>query len=288
MLLELAVGDAYGAAFEYADPAFVREHNDGKAYCNHPTERLQAGRYTDDTQMSLAIAEALISGEEWTPLNLAKRFVQCFRRDPRQGYAGKFYQFLCEVRTGEEFLARMVPSSEKSGAAMRAAPIGILPTVEAVKEYCTIQARLTHDTPNGIAAAAASSLMTHYFLYKHGAKADLGKFLEEQVPEHAWATPWTGKVLSAGWMSVRAAVTAVMGGDSMTDILRACIAFTGDVDTVATIALAAASCSPEVRQDLSDNLTLLYLENGTYGQEYIRQLDERLWKRKDALQVMMG
>lgn len=284
MLLELAVGDAYGAAFEYAEPEFVQKHNQGKAYYNHPTHRQGPGRYTDDTQMSLAIAEALISGEEWTPLNLAKRFVQCFRRDPRKGYASRFYRFLCDVRTGEEFLERIVPSSEKSGAAMRAAPIGILPTVEAVKEYSTLQARLTHDTPNGIAAAIASSLMTHYFLYDCGAKSELGKFLEKQVPGHDWATPWTGKVLSPGWMSVRAAITAVIAHDSLTDTLRACVAFTGDVDTVATIALAAASCSDEVEQDLTDSLTY-GLENGTYGQEYIRQLDASLWKRRNILQA---
>jgi ADP-ribosylglycohydrolase len=40
----------------------------------------------------------------------------------------------------------------------------------------------------------------------------------------------------------------------LSELLKDCIAFTGDVDTVATIALAAASCSEEITQDLPAHL----------------------------------
>jgi ADP-ribosylglycohydrolase len=61
----------------------------------------------------------------------------------------------------------------------------------------------------------------------------------------------------------------------MSKLLRYCINFGGDVDTVASIALAVASNSREVEQDLPQHLTDT-LENGTYGREYIEVLDRRL------------
>jgi ADP-ribosylglycohydrolase len=275
MLLELAIGDAYGAGFEYANTLFVERNNDGGTYRKHPRHETKPGQYTDDAQMSLAIAEAIVSGEPWTPENLADRFVEVFHRDPHVGYAQRFYHFLRTTHSGAEFVANIRPDSEKSGAAMRAAPIGVFPTVAEVIARCTLQARLTHDTTNGIAAANAAALMTHYFLYRVGRKADLGRFLEEQVPDRCWSDPWRGRVGSRGWMSVQAAVTAVMACDGMKDLLCRCIAFQGDVDTVATIALAAASCSDEVVQDLPAAL-VTGLENNGYGRDYIVALDRKL------------
>jgi hypothetical protein len=116
--------------------------------------------------------------------------------------------------------------------------------------------------------------MGHYFLYRFGPKARLGEFLEGLVPGQ-WSVPWPGKVGAKGWMSVRAAVTAVTRNDRLSDLLKDCIAFTGDVDTVATIALAAASCSDEYEHDLADAL-VDGLENGPFGRDYLRGLDEKL------------
>jgi len=42
--------------------------------------------------MSIAIAEALVSGDPWTPENLADRFVAVFKRNPRNGYSHHFQQ----------------------------------------------------------------------------------------------------------------------------------------------------------------------------------------------------
>jgi ADP-ribosylglycohydrolase len=275
MLLESAVGDAYGAGFEYASDDLVLAHNTATHFIQHPRHRgIRPGMYTDDTQMSLAVAEALVSGERWTPERLADGFVAAFRRDPREGYAGGFYAFLQQVTSGGEFLARIRPDSDKSGAAMRAAPLGVLPTAGEVLDKCRVQAALTHDTPDGVHAAQAAALLSHYFLYRLGPKADVGRFLEGQVPG-PWAAPWVGKVGSKGWMSARAAVTAVTRNARLSDLLRDCVAFTGDVDTVATIALAAASCSDEYEQDLPESLVWT-LENGAYGRDYIVELDRRL------------
>ena len=76
-------------------------------------------------------------------------------------------------------------------------------------------------------------------------------------------------------MSVRAAITAVSRNTCMSQVLLDSVNFGGDVDTVATIALAAASCSQEISQDLPQNL-LDELENGKYGRDYMYELDARL------------
>lgn len=272
MLLELAIGDAYGAGFEYADE--MSAYNDLSQYYSHPRHRLIPGSYTDDTQMSIAIAEVIVAQLPWTPEVLADSFVKTFKRDLREGYASRFYQFLVEVKDGEEFLNRIRPDSDKSGAAMRAAPIGIYSTPEKVIEAATIQAAITHNTPDGIDAAVAAALMSHYFIYRLGPKRKLGQFLEGYVSGN-WSKPWQGTVKSKGWMSVRAAITAVMRNDSISELLQDCIAFTGDVDTVAAIALAAGSCSEEISQDIPSHL-ITGLENGLYGRDYLIKLDKQL------------
>ena len=81
MLLEIAIGDACGAGMEYVSPRFLKENNHLRGYCKHPRYRTGLGRYTDDAQMAIAIAEAMIDGDvgleevEWTPRALAEKFV---------------------------------------------------------------------------------------------------------------------------------------------------------------------------------------------------------------------
>jgi ADP-ribosylglycohydrolase len=273
MLLELAVGDAYGAGFEYAGagPRSPELMN----YRQHPRHHgTRPGCYTDDTQMSLAVAELIVAGVRWKPLNIACKFVEVFHRDPREGYAARFYHFLQQTRSGEEFLANIRPDSDKSGAAMRAGPLGVHRTIGTVLDDCRVQAALTHNTPDGINAAQAAAVMTHYFLYDLGPKEQLGSFIEQMVPGQ-WSVPWLGEVKAKGWMSVRAAITAVQRNSSLARLLIDCVAFTGDVDTVAAIALAAASCSREYTHDLPQRL-IDELENGPYGRDYLIELDRQL------------
>lgn len=274
MLIELAIGDAYGAGFEYVPEKFIKQNNNLSAYFRHPRHGIVPGCYTDDTQMTLAVVESMISGREWTPELLADHFVEAFKRDPREGYASGFYEFLSQVTSGPEFLQKIRADSEKSGAAMRAMPIGLISDIDQVIEYSRIQARVTHNTSKGINASIASSLMLHYFRYNLGAKQDIDLFIQNYVEDDS-ICEWKGKVGALGVMSVSAAITAIKKSTSMSDLLIECINFSGDVDTVATIALAAASYSKEICQDLPQNL---YgdLERSPYGYDYICALDQRL------------
>ncbi|PPK66842.1 ADP-ribosylglycohydrolase family protein [Actinokineospora auranticolor] len=281
MLVHLAIGDAYGAGFEYAPAAFVTEHNTLERYVQHGKHAgITPGRYTDDTQMTLAVAELLVDGGPWTPEALADRFFEVFDRDPREGYASGFHGLLSDVDSGAELLRRLRPHSDKSGAAMRVSPVGLLPTVPDVLRYADIQARVTHDSPGGVASSQAAALAVFYCDRAPGPLADLPAWIASHV-EGPWETPWRGTVGSAGMDSARAAITALAAHRTMSALLRACVAYTGDVDTVATIALAAASRSPEITDDLPAHLVDT-LEDGPYGRAYLSTVDEKLTRGRPA------
>ncbi|MBY0461409.1 MAG: ADP-ribosylglycohydrolase family protein [Gemmataceae bacterium] len=277
MLFELAVGDALGAGYEFCDPVIDAHANDLlHGYVQHAKHAgIRPGMYTDDTQMSLGTAEALISGAPWTPETLAGHWLAAFHRDPRDGYARGFQSFLESHHTAETFLADIRPDSDRSGAAMRVGPVGLLADPARVIEFATVQAEVTHRTAGGVGSAVAAALMTWYCHHTTEPKAALPAFLVARVPSFAWEQPWTGRVGVTGVECVAAALTALVAGDSLSAILTHCIRFRGDVDTVAAIAMAAASGSREVTPDLPRHL-IDGLENGSYGRDYLIELDGKL------------
>src|SRR6478672_6856325 len=97
MLVEMAYADAYGVGFEFTDANQMALHNPKKygwRYAQHPKYPLKPGYYTDDTQMSLANCEVLLSGGYQGEKAFADAWVNAFKRDERPGYAGRFYAFL--------------------------------------------------------------------------------------------------------------------------------------------------------------------------------------------------
>lgn len=278
MLLDIAVFDSYASGFEFANANLPK--NTLQYYVKHPKHPLRPGQYTDDTQMSLAIAELLVEQAEWTPLAVANKFVEVFRRDPREGYAHRFYKFLLSVNSGAEFLANIKPDSEKSGAAMRATPLGVIRPIELMWEICRVQAQVTHNTPGGICSALGAATLAHYFIYQLGTVDRAAEFVSESMRQLGfvvdWDEPWNkNKVGIRGMDTVHAAIYAVTQGCFMSELLRDIVNLTGDVDTVAAIAAGAASNSVEYIQDLPENL-ILGLENEAFGRDYIIQLDQQL------------
>jgi ADP-ribosyl-[dinitrogen reductase] hydrolase len=192
MLFEIAIADAYGAGFEYAAPTPDRP-NDASRYVRHPRHNgKRPGHYTDDAQCSAAIAECLLAGT-MTPLGVASAILAAFRRDPRDEYAGGFRSVLQAAVDGSDLLARLRPHSEKSGAAMRAGPVGLLPSLEAVLEVAALQARITHDSPGGVGAAQGAALMVFHQLRGLGPVAALPEFLAAHVPAIDWLAPNRGR-----------------------------------------------------------------------------------------------
>lgn len=277
MLLEGAIGDAYGAGFEFVYRLIIRRRNKLTKYKRHPFYRTVCGHYTDDTQMALSLAELIVEGREWTRLSVADKFVEVFKRDTRQGYAFRFFGLLKEVNSGQELLDRIIPSSERNGSAMRAYPLGVLGTEEEVLEKSTLQARITHDTEWGIWAAQAIALSAHYFLYQKGSKIQLAQYLADWQGVQ-WPLDWQGEVPMKGKETVEAVLSLLLQNERMSSILWEAVDLGGDTDTVASLALALGSICPEITQDLPD-WTFEQLENGPYGRTYIENLDRQLLEK---------
>jgi ADP-ribosyl-[dinitrogen reductase] hydrolase len=143
------------------------------------------------------------------------------------------------------------------------------------------QAAVTHNTPEGIQSSQVVALMAHAMLYEQLALADLPTFIRRETGFEL-STDWKGEVACDAIETVQAVHTALARNRSMAGLLRDCVDFGGDVDSVAAIAMGIASLSREYDSDIPP---ALYdeLENGAYGRAYLAQLDARLAARFPAL-----
>ncbi len=150
MMFEIGVADAYGACFEGADRGFVNRNND-LHYETHPRKLrkrpedynpslVPKGGYTDDTQMSIAVAEAVLEDGPWEEESLADRFVEAFRRDPRRGYTPYWYGLRSAPGPGTTALGhsrRCQHSDQHSGSLedRDRRPRGVLPRVNFCRNH---------------------------------------------------------------------------------------------------------------------------------------------------------
>lgn len=286
MLLHIAMGDAYCAAVEYVkDESLRTEAMKVEKYLRHPTHGHRPGEYTDDTQMSIAVSEVLL-GEDWSVEAFADAFVRVFKRDQRKGYSRGFQGVLESVNNGTELLQtlRGHNNSTKNGAAMRAVPIGALPSVKDVIDVAGRQARITHNSIDGVDSAVYVALMSHYAMYvdQPMTSHDLYQFLDKSYDclYEELLTPWVGPVTgpNLAMNTVRAVFTVVTrnGGEAdITTMLRHIIEDGGDTDSVAAIALGIKA--PRFKKSLPP-----FFEAGLepaprqYGAPYLKELGRRL------------
>lgn len=280
MFKGILIGDAYGAGFEFKNSMLV--HNDGKKFYNHPTHMasdgsgnsLRAGQYTDDTQMSIAVAETLIEGD-LSKEAFAEKFVECFKRDPRKGYAKGFYNFLLAQADGSSFIKNIRPDSEKNGAAMRSVPLGVIRNISKLKEVCSIQAALTHNTKFGIDSSIIVALMSNYFLYDRGPKDELLDYLKSHFPEYPFEKEWTKPVPCHGISTALAVFTVIMSTNSLNETMIKSVSFGGDTDSVASIACGIQECNKNHISDFKQKL-LDTCEQGNYGLDYCEKIENKL------------
>lgn len=275
MLVEIAVGDAYGLGFEFApEERFIV--NDLTRFLPHGLHPIPPGNYSDDTQMALAVAEVMIAkGATATREDFAEAFVRAFKRDPRLGYAKGFHALLSSVETGAELLARIKPASTRGGAAMRVAPVGLLNDEKVVLRLAEVQARITHDTPQGVESAKAVALAVHY-ASRGVARVDLRGRLVDILGD-TWKQPYEGgPVEEDGITIVNAALTAVEMFRPADEILAKAVSFMGDTDTVAAIAMGIASVAPDFVWDGMVKWLAQGVENGPYGRDHLASVDRLL------------
>lgn len=276
MLIEIAIGDAYGAGFEFCDRERIAGHNNLAQYIGHPLG-ISVGHYTDDTQMSLAVAEVILNVEAPSAHDFAEGFVRAYRRDPRAGYAAGFHTLLEQCHTGKDLLDRIRPSSRRNGAAMRSVPLGLIPDRKELLSIAETQAAVTHNTEAGIRTSQAVALMAHLLFYQQAAIAELPDLVERELGLLI-AENWCGEVECDAMQTVHAVNTALQRNRQLSTLLIDCVSFGGDTDSVAAIACGIASLSNEYTNDIPRHL-IDGLENGIYGRQYLIELDRELATR---------
>ena len=150
----LSVGDAIGEALSYQSYR-CRELDDFSAF------RPGTVRYTDDTEMALAIFETLERLGGVDEEVLAWAFSSRFRKDPDRGYGKMARQILKEIGNGspwrEVSRSAFGGGSFGNGAAMRVSPLGayFADDLSVVPSMATRSAQVTHFHPEGVAGAIA-------------------------------------------------------------------------------------------------------------------------------------
>lgn len=263
MLKRIAQGDAYGAAVEYLPLKhrhLLVEARRFIHYLTHPTHGHRPGVYTDDTQMSIAVAEVLLSETFCVdrPVlrhDLANAFVRAFRRDRRKGYSRKFQAFLEDdslAGTGLLLLANINPNSKKNGAAMRAVPLGVLENPEDVIEAACVNASITHDTIEGHLSSVLIALMSHFALWTDEPFKEFDDWAhqediwfalnrhEREMVDRCVNVPWGGTVKHSDYCSVadatvHAVFTLLIHTRSLKESMMRAIDWGGDVDSVMAI-----------------------------------------------------
>jgi ADP-ribosyl-[dinitrogen reductase] hydrolase len=263
----------------------IAAHNHLKNYIQHPIFSSINKKYTDDTQMSIALIELLISGKDWNSLHIAEYFVAAFKRDPREGYAKRFYTFLSEINSGKELLDKIMTKSERNGAAMRAYPLGGLNNISQIKEWTKIQAEVTHQTEKAVISAQAIALISHFFIYKLGNKSQLLDFIVENTG-YKWAGEWKQEVQIDAIQTTEAVLDIMISGKTLSQMLIDSVNLGGDVDTVASIVLAIGSITNLYVNDLPLHL-YDQIENKEFGKDYLVQLDNE-WKKFIQIQIENG
>lgn len=134
-LMGAAVGDMAGAAVEAESPAYIasafRSVDEILSTASVPEfagPDWQVGRFTDDTQMTVCVAEWLLAGEDPSGEHLLARFAGAYEPWRRYGSGTEailrlFTQHRSQWR---ELSTAMFPEgSQGNGSAMRVAPVGL-------------------------------------------------------------------------------------------------------------------------------------------------------------------
>jgi poly(ADP-ribose) glycohydrolase ARH3 len=286
-LLGQAVGDALGAPFEGlpADFVFWQAGPVGELLDSPPDGPL---RYTDDTQMMIGVAEALLAHEEIRPAALVERFAANY--DPRRGY-GTGARRLLEAALGGGDWDRLAETvfpggSFGNGAAMRVAPVGLVfaHDPDRAAEQASASARPTHRHPLGVEGARL--LAVAVALAAQGPPLDRRAFYQQlardcREEEFAWqlraghALGFLGNSLPAHQSVVTAIACFTTCPDSFAACVERAIALGDNTDTLA--AMAGALCGAHLGVAGVPARWVERLEGGPRGVQYLRALAEGLW-----------
>lgn len=226
MLLSVAIGDIGGMPYE---SRFGRTKDYRAVNLLHP-----ANTYTDDTVCTFACADALLHQHD-----MAATLHERCRADIRRGFGGSFVRWLsCPTVT---------PSyhSYGNGSGMRTAAAGFMArTQEECVELATRTALPTHDHPEGIKGAVATSLAIFHAMQGCGKDFIRQEVLDKYYPQ--WSQ-YTYDRIHPGYRfdatcqrTIPAALICFLESHDYVDCLKLAIALGGDADTLAAIAAPMA------------------------------------------------
>ncbi|MCX6744601.1 MAG: ADP-ribosylglycohydrolase family protein [Candidatus Parcubacteria bacterium] len=161
MFLGGAIGDALGVPGETMTAARIaqvfgrittyREPQDHQWYKNW-----QAGRWTDDTQLTLAIAESLIAKGKIDLADIAQRSITAMN-ECSIGWGGSTKKSLQRIEAGVPLLKAGNPKGAGNGVAMKVAPFAAYlaapGTDKAIAEKVAELALMTHQTDMAVISA---------------------------------------------------------------------------------------------------------------------------------------
>ena len=202
----------------------------------------EATEFTDDTVMTIAVAEALMATADLTDLAavraaVVKSMQKWGRRYHDAGFGGTFYHWL-DLRNPQPY------GSFGNGSAMRVSSVAwLVDDADQVRELAKATADVTHNHPEGVKGAQATAVAI-FMARKGKTKEEIRKAVEEEYGYDfsrslAEIRPHYHFEVTCQ-KSVPEAFQCFFEGDSYESVVRNAVSLGGDADTQAAIAGAIA------------------------------------------------
>ena len=199
---------------------------------------LQNAEFTDDSVMTVAVAEALLDAGLDADADTVRAAVAASMRRwgnmyPHAGYGVRFSHWLKNENAGPY-------GNFGNGSAMRVSAAGWLyDTMERTLEAAAWTADVTHDHPEGVKGAQATAAII--YMARHGEGKDgIRRFVTERF---GYDLSRTCDEIRPGYHHVEScqqtvpeAVTAFLEGTDFEDVIRTAVSLGGDCDTLTAIA----------------------------------------------------
>ena len=211
--------------------------------------------FTDDSVMTIAIAEALmqaiadgiINDEAATKDLIIDSMHKWGHRYPGAGYGGRFYYWLRDN-------SREPYNSFGNGSAMRVAAAGwLFDDLDTTRKVARWTSEVTHNHPEGIKGAEATA--SAIFMARNGSTK--GEIKEYIINEFGYDLSRSCDVIRPGYYHVEScqetvpeAITAFLEGKEFEDVIRTAVSLGGDCDTLTCISGSIAEAFYGVPDDL--------------------------------------
>ena len=208
-------------------------------------------QFTDDSVMTIAVAEALLDTEDekLLPAKLVKSMQAWGRKYPDAGYGARFIDWLWQ-QDPQPY------GSCGNGSAMRVSAAGWLyQSLEKTRRIAAMTALVTHNHPEGVKGAEATAAAI--YLARTGCtKQEIKDYIEQEFHYDLSRTcdeirPYYYHV-EICQQTVPEAITAFLEGESFEDVIRTAVSLGGDCDTLTCIAGGIAEAFYGVPDDLKE------------------------------------